>query len=645
MATSLITTVLLLFSSSILPSIAQARPRADMIARICQNTPENDISMFAENFVRSMDAVQVQIERQGFGYSSIGVPPDRTYVMAECIGDLSLSECSICFSEMAPLLHGCFPTNGGRVYMDGCFIRVENYSFYGEIVTDADTTVCENFGRTEPSYGDAARRMIDDLIANAPGNNGFWQGHGKSMDGDVFGLANCWKTLGHYSCESCLQNAAANVLSSCLPGKEGRALNAGCFIRYSNTKFTNIKDFWLHKTLLTTFILFIVGLMLISGSAIALGVCAGKFFYRLLHSKGGRSYDIDMDSSLMQRSMQFKYSTLEKATSFFSPSNKLGQGGFGEVYKGVLADGREITVKRLFINARSRSIEVYNEMNVVSRAQHKNLVRFLGCSLNGPESLLVYEFVPNKSLDGMLFDPEKKKELDWTKRLGIIEGTAEGLEYLHEDCEQKIVHRDIKSSNVLLDIRYRPKIADFGLARIFSGNGSHCANTAVAGTFGYMAPEYIAHGQLTEKVDVYSYGVLVLEIISGIQNNKFKSQGPSLDSLVTATWKHFQSKTLSEIIDKSMGLDDTGVKEASRAAQVGLLCTQAVPTLRPSMTEVVRMLRQKELKIPAPTKPPFVNEAMELSMELSHEPESDSSYTAFRPSVSNAHRYNELDPR
>jgi len=198
--------------------------------------------------------------------------------------------------------------------------------------------------------------------------------------------------------------------------------------------------------------------------------------------------------------------------------------------QGVLPDGREIAVKRLFINNRYRAADFYNEVNIISSVEHKNLLRLLGCSCSGSESLLVYEFLPNKSLDRFIFNSDRGKTFNWKKRHEVIIGTAEGLVYLHENNTNRIIHRDIKASNILLDSRLQAKIADFGLARSFQEDKSHIS-TAIAGTLGYMAPEYLAHGKLTEKADVYSFGVLLLEIVAGRQNNKGMSEEYS-DSLV-----------------------------------------------------------------------------------------------------------------
>ncbi|KAK4391725.1 Cysteine-rich receptor-like protein kinase [Sesamum angolense] len=244
--------------------------------------------------------------------------------------------------------------------------------------------------------------------------------------------------------------------------------------------------------------------------------------------------------TLSDSSLNFKYSMLEKATGSFNEANKLGQGGFGTVYKGVLADGREIAaVKRLFFNNKHRASDFYNEVKIISSLNHKNLVRLLGCSCSGPESLLVYEFLVNKSLDRFIFDSRKNKELNWEKRFEIFIGTAEGLMYLHENPNTRIIHRDIKASDILLDSRLRAKIADFGLVRSFQEDRSHIS-TAIAATLGYMAPEYLVHGQLTEKSDVYSFGVLLLEIVTGRHGSisrKEQSRTSSIQTLCCITTK------------------------------------------------------------------------------------------------------------
>ncbi|PPD82703.1 hypothetical protein GOBAR_DD20369 [Gossypium barbadense] len=223
----------------------------------------------------------------------------------------------------------------------------------------------------------------------------------------------------------------------------------------------------------------------------------------------------------LQQLPLFNFEELATATNNFHPQKKLGQGGFGPVYRGTLDDGKEIAVKRLSKASGQGLEEFMNEVAVISKLQHRNLVKLFGCCVEAEEKMLVYEFMPNKSLDAFLFDPVKQKLLDWRKRFNIIEGISRGLLYLHRDSRLKIIHRDLKASNVLLDQELNPKIADFGIARIFGGDENQANTKRVVGTYGYMSPQYAMHGRFSEKSDVFSYGVLLLEIVGGRRNTSF----------------------------------------------------------------------------------------------------------------------------
>jgi len=342
----------------------------------------------------------------------------------------------------------------------------------------------------------------------------------------------------------------------------------------------------------------------------ALAVIGIALVWTKMRSRRDNLHD-DMDGSgeiiraIAASHLSFKYQELRRATDEFNQINKLGQGGYGSVYKGVLPDGREVAVKRLFFNTRQWADQFFNEVRLVSQVQHKNLVKLLGCSVEGPESLLVYEYLCNTSLDHYLFDAFKKNALDWERRFEIILGTAEGLSYLHNASEIRIIHRDIKASNILLDERFRPKIADFGLARNFMEDQSHLS-TGLAGTFGYMAPEYIVHGQLTEKADIYSYGVLVLEIVTGRKNHNSVASSAEGLSLMALIWKHYNAGTLIELLDPNLR-EQCSEEEALQVFHVGLLCAQASPNLRPPMWKVVEMLSGRDKVLPRPTQPPFID--------------------------------------
>ncbi|KAM0943872.1 putative protein kinase RLK-Pelle-DLSV family [Dioscorea sansibarensis] len=263
-----------------------------------------------------------------------------------------------------------------------------------------------------------------------------------------------------------------------------------------------------------------------------------------------RAPSVDEQEFRNTESLLIDLAPLRSATDKFPETNKLGEGGFGPVYKGVLVDGQEIAVKRLSGASSQGLLELMNEVVLVAKLQHRNLVRLLGSCLEEEEKLLVYEYLPNTSLDTILFDPVKCKQLDWTRRYDIIKGINRGLVYLHEDSRLGIIHRDLKASNILLDHDMNPKISDFGLAKLFGVDETQ--NTSrIAGTYGYMAPEYVLHGLFSTKSDVYSYGVLVLEIITGKRNFGFQASGHAPD-LLSYVWQHWQGGTVLELKDKNL---------------------------------------------------------------------------------------------
>ncbi|XP_031268844.1 G-type lectin S-receptor-like serine/threonine-protein kinase At1g67520 [Pistacia vera] len=235
----------------------------------------------------------------------------------------------------------------------------------------------------------------------------------------------------------------------------------------------------------------------------------------------GNTIAAENEQSMKHELNIFNFQTIAAATNDFSITNILGKGGFGAVYKGILLDGQEIAIKRLSRSSNQGIEEFHNEAKLIAKLQHTNLVRLLGCSLQGEKRILVYEYMPNKSLDFFIFDSHRKTLLNWKKRFNIIEGIAQGLIYLHKYSRLRVIHRDLKASNILLDDQMNPKISDFGMARIFGVNESVANTNRIVGTYGYMFPEYAMNGIVSIKTDVYSFGVLVLEIVRGKKNSGY----------------------------------------------------------------------------------------------------------------------------
>ncbi|XP_058202467.1 probable LRR receptor-like serine/threonine-protein kinase At1g29720 isoform X2 [Rhododendron vialii] len=253
---------------------------------------------------------------------------------------------------------------------------------------------------------------------------------------------------------------------------------------------------------------------------------------------------------------------------------------------GILLDGSVIAVKQLSSKSMQGNREFVNEIGMISGLQHPNLVRLYGCCVERNQLLLVYEYMENNSLARALFG-ECPLNLDWPTRLRICIGIARGLAFLHEESRLKIVHRDIKATNVLLDGDLNPKISDFGLAKLSEDDKTHIS-TRIAGTIGYMAPEYALWGYLTNKADVYSFGVVALEIVAGRDNMKYR---PNENYVCLLDWALVlrQQGRLMDLVDPKLG-SDFNKEEAMRMTKVALVCTNPSPALRPTMSAVVSML-------------------------------------------------------
>ncbi|KAJ9537846.1 hypothetical protein OSB04_030579 [Centaurea solstitialis] len=322
-----------------------------------------------------------------------------------------------------------------------------------------------------------------------------------------------------------------------------------------------------------------------------------------LEGNGGNGNDI----------LLFSLVSIMAATDDFSVENKIGQGGFGPVYKreilklqtqGKLSDGREIAVKRLSTTSGQGLVEFKNELILIAKLQHTNLVRVLGCCIHKEEKMLIYEYMPNKSLDFFLFDENRKAELDWPKRYNIIEGIAQGLLYLHKYSRMRVIHRDLKANNILLDESMNPKISDFGMARIFKQNETEAMTNRVVGTYGYMPPEYAMEGTFSIKSDIFSFGVLILEIVTGRRNSSFIHLDRTFN-LIEYAWELWRQGDALGLMDPTLG-STCVVQQFLRTLQVALLCVQESAIDRPTTSDMISMLLNDTVLLPTPNKPAFV---------------------------------------
>ncbi|XP_072958460.1 cysteine-rich receptor-like protein kinase 44 isoform X2 [Typha angustifolia] len=543
-------------------SVTAGDPQTNLLNVGCSQYNATPSSIFLSALNETLDDLSAAAG-QGFATASRPRAAAPVYALLQCRPYLSAADCLACFGAAAARLRKCGAANGARAIYDGCILRYESAAFFDQTTLPGNTAICSGKAANEVGFAAAAVGLVTDLEVAVPRIKGF--AAAVERDG-VYAAAQCVETVSEEGCGNCLQVAVGNI-QGCPPDKDGRAVDAGCFLRYSDTAF-----FGTNQTVdLTPFL---------------------------------ESGDI-LGATELQGPLTFNYKDLKTATNNFSEQNKLGEGGFGDVYKGTLKNGKIVAVKKLAIAQTSRAkADFQSEVKLISNVHHRNLVRLLGCSSKGLDLLLVYEYMANSSLDKFLFG-DRRGTLNWKQRFDIIVGMARGLAYLHQEFHVCIIHRDIKSSNILLDGDFQPKIADFGLARLLPDDHSHLS-TKFAGTLGYTAPEYAIHGQLSEKVDTYSYGVVVLEIISGRKSNDVKLE-PITQYLLEWAWKLYETNELMELVDKSLEPNEFPPSEVQRIIHIALLCTQSTVAARPTMSEVVLMLLSRGESLLQPTRPTFID--------------------------------------
>ncbi|CAL9015268.1 unnamed protein product [Prunus brigantina] len=559
----------------------------------------------------------------GFYSSSKGQDSNKINAIALCRGDLPLESCRACLNKSTDiLLQNCSNHKEAIIWAEPCMVRYSNKLIFGIEQTDPLKHLpSPNYPRNPKQFESVLTPLLVNLSDRAASTNSlkkFAAGHATVPGGEpIYALAQCTPDIDKQNCSSCLKQSVKEILTCCGETNGGRVLKPSCNLRYENNSFyASTADSFVDipapvpaaqapeeakKKSNTKQTVIIIVVVLVVFVTIFSSIC---FFFRVRKRRvkleqDENSEDDSEDVSLVE-SLQYDFETIRSATDDFSDANKLGQGGFGAVYKGELANGRYIAVKRLSKNSAQGEREFKTEVTLVAQLQHRNLVRLLGFCLKAGERILIYEYVPKKSLDHFIFDPTDHAHLDWETRYKIIGGIARGLLYLHEDSRLRIIHRDLKPSNILLDEDMNPKIADFGMARLFMMDQTQGDTETIVGTYGYMAPEYVHHGRFSLKSDVFSFGVLVLEILSGKKISSFRN-GENEEDLLSYAWRNWRNDTVANIMDPKL---TTGLGiEMMRCIHIGLLCVQENVASRPSMASVVSMLNSHSVTLSLPSPP------------------------------------------
>ncbi|XP_074293572.1 cysteine-rich receptor-like protein kinase 15 [Silene latifolia] len=592
------------------------------LASKCKGTGNNAYGLYLRSLLSGM--AEMASTRAYYATNTSGHGSEVVYGSYLCRGDISPNECKSCVSNSIDHLRvQCRKSKKGVIWSETCMVRYSDNSFLGIVVED------------ESVYKSSKRKMVTNQIAyinlawnlfqnmaeefysqmNVPATKTKYFGyHVATIDvsyaAKVYAMAQCTPDLSPYDCRKCLQVLTDDIPALCSGSISCYMLNPSCNARYepyafsdtfpgssppppshdqSNTPAQSLK----RKTSL------VLGIVIPLSIGLGILIISSLIYLHRKRREATTYGDLDDFGSL--RSMIFTYASVKRATSNFAEVNKVGQGGFGEVYKGKLSNGEVVAIKRLARNSGQGLDQFKNEVMLLAKLQHKNLVKLIGFCISKTERVLIYEFLPNSSLDRILFDRPRRASLEWESRFRIIIGVAKAVLYLHEDSRLKIIHRDLKPSNILLDHQMNPKVADLGLARLFNDDQSQSDTNGIVGTPGYMAPEYARQGKISAKSDVYSLGIVILEIISG-QRNGFSDQQQDDEGLIPRAWRLWTEGAVLDLLDSS--LPTYSHEQVALCIQIALLCMQQEPNQRPTMMSIVVALNgDTATSLPVPNVP------------------------------------------
>ncbi|KAL0363261.1 UNVERIFIED_CONTAM: Cysteine-rich receptor-like protein kinase [Sesamum calycinum] len=564
----------------ILPNLL---PLVQSLTSCLNNGNYTSNSTFKANLDAVLSSLSTNVDSNGFYNASLGQNPDRVNAIVLCRGDIQLDTCRGCLQNAtAELITSCPNQKQAIDWQDGCLLRYSNETFVGTLATGPTWYLWNTQNATSPDqFKQDLRTLLDNLRGQAAYGGSLRKVAAGNITGPdfqtIFGLVQCTPDLSADDCSSCLIGAAAEIPNCCDGKQGGRVLKPSCTLRFEIYPFYNgtrlqelarqpeppvlsppgpgepgrnttqaVKDGGNNTT--TIIIIVVVSVV----ASVILAASVGIFLKKRKKQKPKEDPEIVDDISTPE-SLQFAFGTIRDATNDFSDNNKLGQGGFGTVYKGELPNAQEIAVKRLSRNSGQGDLEFKTEVLLLAKLQHKIW------------------------LDSWVSLYKEKR---------------------------RIIHRDLKASNVLLDGDMNPKIADFGMARLFGHDETQGNTSRIVGTYGYMAPEYAMHGQFSVKSDVFGFGVLVLEIISGQKNNCFRN-GEDVEDLLSFAWTNWREGTAANVVDPFLRSGSGSMQEMLRCLHIGLLCVQENASDRPTMASVVLMLSSFSLTLGVPSEPAF----------------------------------------
>ncbi|XP_021735525.1 cysteine-rich receptor-like protein kinase 10 isoform X1 [Chenopodium quinoa] len=600
-----------------------------------------DGSFYQQNLNRLFTDLSSHTSSQKFYDSTVGSIPNKVYGLYQCREDVSFNICSECIQAATQkIVEVCPLMVEATVWYYECMLRYANRSIFSSYETYPAAYLwsfkfnVSNYGAFAPVLAREFNSLIRQAVIGTSSGR-FATGDAKWATFErVYCLVQCTPDIDDFGCNSCLTSALSDMAGCCNASARVFIFKPSCHLRYDTTeKFyfdinhelpapppSNVTTgetsneppeatTGLKRPIIVAiavgasvgFLLLLVGLWLCMRPSMRRKESTPTLTQapppQQLDNVRGEEGDSLGDTEFVQ----YDFATLKDATSNFSSDNKLGEGGFGAVYMGTLNSGQVLAIKRLSGNSGQGAKEFMTEARLVAKLQHRNLVKLLGFCSQGDEKLLVYEFLPNSSVDRFLFDPRKRGTLDWETRYKIIMGVARGLQYLHEDSRLTIIHRDLKPNNILLDKDMNPKIGDFGMAKLFGREQKFGNTSQIVGTHGYMAPEYMLTGEYSDKSDVYSFGIIILELISGLKN-RLHYQSSHMEDIPVLAWRLWNAGRSLELLDSTLLHDNYTRNEVLKCIQIGLLCVQGSAVRRPTMAAVVLMLNGS-VTLPLPSTP------------------------------------------